>query len=121
MARVLVVEDDDDVREAMVELLDDRGYDVIAAGNGIEALEQMRTHQELGLVLLDLSMPVMDGWECCENMAKDPRLACVPVVLLSGTSSLEAERKELGAAAVLAKPFSPAALLATVERYTRRS
>lgn len=120
MAQVLVVEDDEDVREAMVELLDERGYDVISACNGIEALAQMQAHQELGLVLLDLSMPVMDGWECCENMAKDPRLVGLPVVLLSGTSSLEAEQKELGAAAVLAKPFSPAALLAAVERYTRR-
>lgn len=120
MVAVLVVEDDEDVRDAMVEVLEERGYETLAAANGLEALERMREREDLSVVLLDLSMPVMDGWECCEQMGKDPKLSLLPVVLLSGTSSLESERAELGAAAVLSKPFSPRDLVAAVARYRRQ-
>ncbi len=117
MTAILVVEDDDDVREAMQDLLQERGYEVVTAVNGSDALEQMRARHDLGLVLLDLSMPVMDGWECREHMLKDAELVHLPVILLSGTSSLQAEQDELKAAAILAKPFAPNALLAAVARH----
>lgn len=121
MAAVLVVEDDDDVRDAMVELLQAQGYEVLSAANGLEALACMRARPDLSLVLLDLSMPIMDGWECREQMLKDAALAKLPVVLLSGTSSIAAEQNELSAAAVLPKPFAPRALLAVVARHGRLS
>ena len=82
MPCVLIVEDDPDIREFMELLLADAGYDTMTAENGSRALERMRARRPC-LVLLDLAMPVMDGWEFRERQLADPELAKVPVVCIT--------------------------------------
>lgn len=82
MPCVLVVEDDPDVREFMDLLLSTSGYQTTCAANGAEALERMRVERPC-IVLLDLMMPVMDGWEFRARQLADPRIAHVPVVCVS--------------------------------------
>lgn len=82
---VLVVEDDHDVRETLADALREEGYRVGSAENGLAALEFLRTHTTQ-LVLLDLMMPVMDGWQFRTRQLADPALAHVPVVVISAHS-----------------------------------
>src|SRR5512137_690369 len=80
--RILVVEDDRDMREALVEVLRLEGYEVEAAGNGADGLELARRHRP-DVILLDLMMPIMSGWEFRAAQLKDARLAAVPVIVMS--------------------------------------
>lgn len=79
---ILVVDDDDDFRETVAEVLKAAGYPVQEAENGERALEAIREEQP-GIVLLDLKMPVLDGWGVMERMRQDPRSAAVPILILS--------------------------------------
>jgi CheY-like chemotaxis protein len=109
--RVLVVDDDADIRELLVEFLGSEGYDVTSAGDGVEALERARAHRP-DVILLDLMMPGMNGWEFREIQRRDAQLADVPVVVISAFDS------DLDVDEVLRKPFRVEELLATVERLT---
>jgi CheY-like chemotaxis protein len=116
MPCVLIVEDDDDVREMLAMLLRGENYEVMTATNGAEALNVMR-HRRPCLVLLDLMMPVLDGFQVLARMTADPRLATVPVVILTGAGPL-AERRAGGIKVeILRKPhdLDPAKILAKVE------
>ena len=82
--RVMVVDDDLDIRSALVEALDQEGFQVSEAAHGVEALEKLRqSAQQPDVILLDLMMPVMSGWELWEELKRDPALAKIPVVVLS--------------------------------------
>jgi len=108
--RVLVVDDDPDILDALSEILEVEGYRVQRARNGREALQ--RLEQELpDLVLLDLMMPVMDGWEFARSL--DPG-ARPPIIVLSADRNVSAKAKEIGALGWLAKPFELSELLAAV-------
>jgi CheY-like chemotaxis protein len=112
---VLIVDDDPDLLDVTSFVLENEGIVVETARNGQEALTLLRAGRLPGLVLLDLMMPVMNGWEFLAEVAKDPELDAIPVVVLTA-----AERREVpGAAAVLAKPMDLVALLRVVERYVR--
>jgi CheY-like chemotaxis protein len=117
MPQILVVEDDSDIREDLAELLRDQGYRVITAGNGAEALEQLRSQLTPCLILLDLMMPVMDGWEFRRRMLADDRLARVPTVLLTGAADPQDHAVNLNVADVMTKPIRLDRLYATVDRY----
>lgn len=112
MACVLVVDDDADVREAVAEAIADAGYIVEQAVNGQDALDKMRAASPC-IVLLDLMMPVMDGWEVVSAMDSDPRLASVPVCVVSAQDRIAPPRNSC----VLKKPVTVASLLRTVEAY----
>ena len=117
-SRVLVVEDDVDAREALGELLEQEGIPTISVGNGREALDVLATGQPVSLILLDMTMPVMDGWEFCEELAKDDRLAKLPVAILTASAShhrLPARRHDAG---LFVKPVDFDRLLQAVRRYT---
>jgi CheY-like chemotaxis protein len=105
---ILVVEDDDDVREAVGELLLGRGYLIRVARDGREALAILAS-SPIDLMVLDLTLPDMTGEELLERKAADPALASIPVVIASG-----ADRLDL-ALPVLAKPYEASSLLAMVE------
>jgi len=109
--QVLVVDDDDDLREALADVLRDAGYTVGTAANGREAMTAMREDPPL-VVLLDLMMPMMNGWEVIAAMADDPALAAIPVCVVSAMSG-----SAPAAAHVLSKPVSVPALLEAVGRY----
>jgi CheY-like chemotaxis protein len=114
--RVLLVEDDRAIRETIAELLEAEGYGVRCAGNGAEALALLASEAPPQVIVLDLMMPVMDGWEFREALKRDPHLARIPVIVLSASNRLEQRIDALGAAAFLPKPFEVGRLLAAVER-----
>ena len=101
---VLVVDDDSGVRELLTRSLSFEGFDVMEAANGQDALAQLRTGRRPGVIVLDLRMPVMDGWAFRVAQRADPRIARIPVVILSGA---DAHRfQEIEAVAALEKPVS---------------
>ncbi|MBZ4420433.1 response regulator [Myxococcus sp. RHST-1-4] len=114
---VLLVEDDADLRAAVADILEDEGFEVHVAENGLEALAELDALGHLGrwpcVVLLDLMMPVMDGFTFMERFRADPGLSHVPVVVLSASVKEPPE----GARAMLRKPFEIPALLDTVAGY----
>jgi signal transduction histidine kinase len=111
---VLVVEDDRDIRETLSGLLAEEGYSVDACANGLEALTHLRAGRLADVILLDLMMPVMDGWQFRVLQKRDPALASIPVLALSADGTPKAEA--IDAAAYLTKPVSYEALLAALER-----
>jgi CheY-like chemotaxis protein len=116
---VMVVEDDYAIRETLRELLEEEGYRVTQAANGAEALARLRdTDGPPSLILLDLMMPVMDGWEFRHAIADDPRLSEIPVIVISADHSLDTKVSSLHVQGWLAKPFELDQLLATIGRYT---
>jgi CheY-like chemotaxis protein len=115
---VMVVEDDFSIRETLRELLEDEGYRVSWAANGSEALTRLKAGVAPKVILLDLMMPVMDGWEFRSELRRDPTLADIPVVVISADHALEDKVAALQVDAVLAKPFPLRALLDTVRRYS---
>jgi CheY-like chemotaxis protein len=120
MVKVLIVEDDADLRDIMAEAFSQHGHEVSTAANGQEALDVLASEQSSlpDIVLLDLMMPVMDGWTFWEHMRRESRYASVPVVLLSAVPGLAREAAQLGAAGFLAKPAGIDEMLGTVARVT---
>jgi CheY-like chemotaxis protein len=117
--RVLVVDDDFLIRSTVAELLADEGYDVQQAADGAEALDMVRQSTPDAIVL-DLMMPVLDGWAFVHQCRALPDCGAVPIVVMSATHGLHetAERLHtLGVRAVLAKPFDVDALIAIVQRF----
>jgi CheY-like chemotaxis protein len=107
--RVLVVDDDKDMREVLTDVLEFEGYLVSSAANGSQALNEARRSPP-HIILLDLMMPVMSGWQFRAAQVLDPTLAQVPVVVMSAFAA------ELEAAATLPKPFQLRDVLDTVRR-----
>jgi two-component system chemotaxis response regulator CheY len=111
MIVVLVVDDESDIRQAVAEILSYEGYQVVDASDGAEGLAKARAYHPR-LVLLDLMMPRMDGWEFRRAQQHDPEVSEIPVVVLSalGPDSLEAE-------GYVGKPFDMDELVSAVRRY----
>ena len=118
-ATILVVDDDADIRDALSSLLEELGYETWCAANGKEALERLRRPGGTapGLILLDLMMPVMDGFQFIREQRKDPLLSAIPVVVVTAGS----ENSVQGVLEVLKKPVRAERLLASVEQHCRKS
>jgi CheY-like chemotaxis protein len=114
--RILVVDDDPDLAEVLDRVLEKSGYAVTWAKNGQEALRCLRDRQPLDVVLLDLMMPVMNGWEFRAEQLKDPSMSGIPVVVFSGHGKLEQNAGSIGAVANLRKPISLQELLTVLDR-----
>ena len=116
--RVLVVDDDLDVREAMIEVLEENGHAATGVANGNEALLHLRANPvHPCLILLDLMMPVMDGREFREQQLLDPALAPIPVVVISAFRDIEQTAQQMNVAAHVKKPISLRDLVSLVERF----
>jgi CheY-like chemotaxis protein len=118
---VFVVDDDDDIRTAVQEVLESEGYATRGASNGKEALDMLHAAQPPSLVLLDLMMPEMDGWELLVRMDEDPALHRIPVALMSSHPSIRrAFDKDRGRfmrdSMLLPKPLNLLHLLSIVSR-----
>jgi len=114
---ILVVEDHDSARTALTKLLSSTGYDVVEAPNGSEALAQLATGPRPDLILLDLMMPVMDGWQFAHALrARDEGDEDIPLVLLSAARDLRIHAKALSAADIIEKPFDLSDLLPKIAR-----
>jgi two-component system, chemotaxis family, chemotaxis protein CheY len=114
--RVLVVEDAPDIRDLVVEFLSESGYVVDVATNGARALSRVATVLP-DVILLDLMMPVMTGWEFCQRLRALPEGADVPVIVMSATHRVAQQASAAKATDYLAKPFTLDQLLAIVSRY----
>jgi CheY-like chemotaxis protein len=116
--RILVVEDDREIRDAVIDVLSDRGYEAFGAADGVEALAQLRDPSEdWCVVLLDLMLPNMDGREFRSHQLGDPSLAEIPVVIVSAMPNVEEVAAELDVAAHITKPVSLDKLVRTVEQF----
>jgi DNA-binding response OmpR family regulator len=115
MARILIADDEEDVLLLCRVNLEFEGFEVCEASNGQEAIEVAR-REHPDLVLLDVMMPVKDGWDCLAELKSDPELRDVPVVMLTAKVHEEHQLRGLasGAADYVTKPFHPSALVRTV-------
>lgn len=118
--KILVVDDESRMRKLVNDFLSKKGYTVIEASNGEEALEQFYTNKDIALVILDVMMPKMDGWEVCRELRKESR---VPIVMLTAKSEESDELLgfEMGVDEYISKPFSPKILVARVDSILRRA
>ena len=114
---VLLVDDYPDAREMYSEYLQYSGFDVIEAGNGIEALQQA-IEREPDIILMDLSLPVMDGWEATRRLKADRRTARIPVVALTGhaLAGISEGARRAGCDAFVTKPCLPEDLVREIRR-----
>ena len=116
---ILLVEDDAGARDALSDILRDEGFRVATAGNGLEALEYLERQPPPCLILLDLVMPVMDGWEFRQRQLRDEGFAPIPVVVLTATAGRSVP--QIAAADVLRKPIEFDQLLDRVSRHCSRA
>ncbi|OGR53278.1 MAG: hypothetical protein A2049_06415 [Elusimicrobia bacterium GWA2_62_23] len=116
-APVLVVDDDKDIRELICSSLAGEGYKTAFAGNGKEALAYLRSSAPRpGLILLDLMMPEMSGWEFRKLQQEDPAISGIPVAIITGVPGVEGKAASIGVVDVLYKPSRVEALSALVSR-----
>jgi CheY-like chemotaxis protein len=113
---ILVVEDDAATRDAVALVLEDEGYAVTGVANGQEALLHLRRTPPPNLILLDLMMPVMNGWEFRKQQTRDPALQAIPVVVISADRAVPQKAAALGAKDYLMKPIDLDKLLEAVQR-----
>jgi CheY-like chemotaxis protein len=115
---VLVIEDDADIRQALLEILEEHGFRAVAVRHGAEALDYLTRAQDLPcVILLDLMMPVMDGASFRAAQRLDPRLRSIPVVVLSAYRDLERQAAGLDAVSVLLKPPSVRELVSVIHSH----
>ena len=118
--RILVVEDDPDLAETIAEVLENDGYDVSIAVHGLDAIQQLQGGAHPDLILLDLMMPVMDGWEFRDAQTELPEAKGIPVVALTADGDAHGKAERLHAAGALAKPIAIEPLLAEIARVCGR-
>jgi CheY-like chemotaxis protein len=117
---ILVVEDDTDIREALMGILAEEGYAVLGAADGRQALDVLRDGARPTLILLDLMMPFMNGWQFRAEQKLDAALSDIPVVVISADANVKQKAESLDAVGYLKKPVELDALLEVVQRFGRR-
>ena len=118
--KILVVDDEERMRKLVRDFLVRDGYAVIEAADGEEALEKFYADRDISLLILDVMMPKLDGWQVCREIRKDSR---VPIIMLTARGEEQDELLgfELGVDEYIAKPFSPKILVARVGALLRRT
>lgn len=118
--KILVVDDESRMRKLVRDFLVKQGYQVLEAGDGSEALDLFFEHQDIALMILDIMMPKMDGWQVCREVRAYSK---VPIIMLTARADEKDELQgfELGVDEYIAKPFSPKILVARVEAILRRT
>ena len=117
--KILVVEDDTDNRRIVAKVLSMEGYKVIEATDGVQALEKARAEHP-HLILMDLALPNMDGWEATRRLKRDPQTSSIPVVALTAVAMRgdEEQARAAGCDDYISKPARPVAIRELVRRYT---
>lgn len=118
--KILVVDDENRMRKLLKDFLVKSGYEVLEAEDGEKAVDIFMVEKDIALIILDVMMPKMDGWQVCREIRKNSK---VPIIMLTAKSSEEDELRgfELGVDEYISKPFSPKILVARVEAVLRRS
>jgi two-component system, cell cycle response regulator DivK len=113
--KILVIEDTEDNRQILRDLLSMAGYDLVEAADGAEGVAMAAEHKP-DLILIDIQMPVMDGYEATRRIKADPALAAIPVIAVTSyaLSGDEQKARDAGCDGYIAKPFSPRQMLAKV-------
>ena len=118
--KILVVDDESRMRKLVKDFLEREGFEVLEAGDGMEAMEIFYEEKEIALIILDVMMPKMDGWQVCREVRQSSK---VPIIMLTARSEERDELQgfELGIDEYISKPFSPKILVARVEAVLRRT
>ncbi len=118
--KILVVDDESRMRKLVKDFLVKKGYEVLEAGDGSEALDVFFAHQDIALLILDVMMPKLDGWQVCKEVRNYSK---VPIIMLTAKSDEQDELLgfQLGVDEYVTKPFSPKILVARVEAILRRT
>src|SRR6478752_5333783 len=111
MHTIMIVEDDDDIRQSVAEVMEDEGFTVIQAAHGADALLKLRSGFRPCLIILDLMMPVMDGWAFRLEQQADQALRSIPVVIISAASEVRKHAASLAVTHYLVKPIELPALV----------
>ena len=118
MKEILVVEDDKSIRDLLSELLVNEGYKTVVASNGEEALQYLKNSAvNVKLILLDLMMPVKDGYQMSKEMQGDPSLAEIPVIIMSAAAQLAIAEKKIPSKASIKKPIDIDTLMQAVKQW----
>jgi two-component system cell cycle response regulator DivK len=118
MKRILVVEDQEDNRQILRDLLTSGGFDMIEAGNGADAITAAETNRP-DLILMDIQLPILDGYEATRRIKANPVLKSIPIIVVTSyaLSGDEDKARRAGCDDYVAKPFSPRELLAKIKAY----
>ena len=118
--KILVVEDTEDNRQILRDLLGMAGYDMIEANDGAEGVSQAAAHKP-DLILMDIQMPVMDGYEATRRIKANPALRTIPIIVVTSyaLSGDEDKARAAGCDDYITKPYSPRALLAKINQHLR--
>jgi CheY-like chemotaxis protein len=116
---VMIVDDDDAIREALEDVLSDEGYEVVGMSDGQQALDYLRAEKRPSAILVDLWMPVMDGWKFLDALLDDPRFSRIPLIVL--TAARDQRARDLRVSEVLTKPVQLQQVLGALERLTKVS
>jgi len=116
--RILVVEDQEDNRQILRDLLGNAGYEMVEAENGEEALAAV-ARERPDLILMDIQLPIMDGYEATRRIKSDPATKSIPIIVVTSyaLSGDEGKAREAGCDAYVTKPYSPRQLLAKVREF----
>lgn len=114
---ILVIEDDNAIRAFLIEILEEEGYQAVGYSDGYAALQYLKSNQQPQLIVLDLMMPRMNGWQFRQAQLADPAIAKIPVVVLSARADLVQQHNDLKANSYLPKPIDYDQLLSLVQRY----
>ena len=119
-AKILIVDDESRMRKLVKDFLTREGYTVLEAGDGMEAMDSFYADKDIALIILDVMMPKMDGWQVCREVREHSK---VPIIMLTARAEERDELQgfELGVDEYISKPFSPKILVARVEAILRRT
>jgi CheY-like chemotaxis protein len=115
--KILIIDDDPDLRGALAALLENQGYSVVEAEDGRDGLERLRSSDTFCLIVLDLFMPGMNGWAFRVEQMKDPRLAAIPVLVITADSIAAKRAIALGMVAAMTKPVEFDRVLQIIRRH----
>lgn len=106
--KILIADDEEDIKIVVQLYLESKGYEIVTAFDGLDAVDKAKSEMP-DLILLDIMMPIIDGFEVCRRLKADPATAHIPVVMLSAASQTESKKRGLsaGAADYIVKPFEP--------------
>lgn len=112
---ILIVDDTEDLRDLLRDVLECEGYTVVMANNGLEALQRIEAGQKFDLILLDMTMPEMDGYTCVTEMKRRGRIYALPVIAMSADEQAPEKLCNMNIVGFLSKPFDLDRLLSAVE------
>lgn len=115
---ILIIDDDSEIRSSLADILEDEGFNILQAGNGLEGMQVLESLSDLPcMILLDLMMPVMDGQAFRGEQLRNPKLAAIPTILFSADGQLNKKAENIGIEEYVKKPIDLTVLLNLTDKY----